>query len=221
MAPLHIYLARHGQTAANAEGRLQGSGLNPPLNERGERQAAALAAALKNDKMDWVITSALERAIQTGNAVAKHHPGAPVLSDARLNEISWGKLDGLKARDTRPMTAPVGDAWSCGDFDAKVPGGESASECKARVMAAFADILRTARERQYRRIFLCLHGGILRVVMAALVDKDLSQMGKFSHANCSYTVIMARLDDSAPEIDPEQVPFLPNRYDIQDHLAGL
>ncbi|KAJ2777043.1 hypothetical protein H4R18_005359 [Coemansia javaensis] len=221
MAPLEIILARHGQTAANAEGRLQGSGLNPPLNERGERQAAALGAALKDGRLDWIVASAMERAIQTADAVAKHHAEAARHSDARLNEISWGELDGVKFGEARPRLSAVVQRWTTGDFDARVAGGESANDGKARVLAAFADILRTARERQYRRIILCIHGRIMRVMMAALVDKDLGKMDKYTHTNCCYNVIRAEVDDSAPGTDPDEVDFVPVRLDVRDHLAAV
>ncbi|KAJ1729811.1 hypothetical protein LPJ61_003339 [Coemansia biformis] len=221
MAVVDIILARHGQTPVNAEGRLQGSRLNPPLNERGERQAKALADALKDEEMDWIVTSALERAIQTGNIAAEHHSAAPLTSDARLNELSWGELDGAKFSEANAVLSDIVGRWNRGDCDAKVPGGESASDAQARILAAFADILQMARERGHRKVLVCLHGRIMRVILAALVDKDLRAMDKYPHTNCCFYHIRAELGDAQADIDPARLPFVTVRLNVRGHLAAL
>ncbi|KAJ2775442.1 hypothetical protein IWQ57_000429 [Coemansia nantahalensis] len=215
-----IILARHGQTAANREGRLQGGSLNPPLNETGERQAEALALALQDEQLDWVVTSAMERAIQTGALAAQYHSAVPLASDGRLNEISWGELDGVKFGDARAGLDAVVGRWRRGDGDAKVPGGESANEARARIRAAFADILKESAERGYGKVLVCLHGRIMRVILAALVDKDLQAMDKYPHTNCCFYQIRTELGD-AQTTDPDSLQFAVVRADVRDHLAAL
>ncbi|KAJ2693186.1 hypothetical protein H4R19_006042 [Coemansia spiralis] len=217
---LDIILARHGQTAANREGRLQGSSLNPPLNETGERQAEALAVALQDAQLDWIVTSGMERAIQTGNLARQYHSAAPLTSDGRLNEISWGELDGVKFGEARTGLKAVVGRWNQGDGDAKVPGGESANEARARIRAAFADILQVAAERGYSKVLVCLHGRLMRVILAALVDKDLRAMERYNHANCCFYQIRTELGD-AQAADPDSLEFTVVRADVRDHLAGL
>ncbi|KAI8321573.1 phosphoglycerate mutase-like protein, partial [Martensiomyces pterosporus] len=190
-----LFLARHGQTAANASSILQGSRLNYPLNEHGHQQAAALAEGLKNQEIDWIITSKLERAIQTAQAVGKYHPGAPFTSDARLNEISWGVLDGTDITKAKPTLNPVVERWKAGDFDARVEDGDSAAECRERSLQAFSDILQEVKEKKYRNVFICIHGRILRVIMATLVAKDLRKMPAFAHTNCCYHHISVELGE--------------------------
>ncbi|KAJ1964295.1 hypothetical protein GGI12_001527 [Dipsacomyces acuminosporus] len=226
MVTVNLFLARHGQTVANAGGILQGSRLNHPLNELGQRQAAALAEGLKDQEFDWIIASVLERAIQTAREVAKYHPDVPFTCDSRLNEISWGVLDGTDGQKAKPTLNPVVQRWNAGDFDAKVEGGDSAAECRERILAAFADILKEAKEKKYKSLFICLHGRILRVIMATLVSKDLTKMPSFTHVNCCYHHIRTCLSDdndsgSQSTIDPGQLVFEPIRIDARDHLASL
>ncbi|KAJ2498413.1 hypothetical protein GGH96_004328 [Coemansia sp. RSA 1972] len=222
MTKLDIYLARHGQTAANAAGILQGSSINPPLNELGRCQANALAIAMKDEKLDWIVTSGLDRAIETANTVAKYHENTPFLSDSRLNEISWGEQDGVKMSEAKIVVDKVSHGWMNGDFDAKIMGGESANEAKARILGAFTDILNVARERNYRKVIVCIHGRIMRVIMGTLVSKDLSKMHHFPHTNCCYHQIRVELDDGTESaVDPEQLTFEPIRIDVRDHLTGL
>ncbi|PIA15231.1 phosphoglycerate mutase-like protein [Coemansia reversa NRRL 1564] len=221
MAVLDIYLARHGQTEANATAIMQGSRINPPLNQRGEKQANALAEAMKDEKLDWILTSGLERAIQTGNRVAKYHSNAPFVSDARLNEISWGEADGQKFSAIGSELNSVLGKWKSGDADAKIKGGESANDGRKRILLAFTDILKISRERDYHKIILCIHGRIMRVIMASLVDKDLSKMQRFSHTNGCYHHIRVDLSDDNADLDPSKLVFEPIRIDVRDHLENL
>ena len=62
---LRIYIARHGQTDWNVEGRLQGD-TNVPLNATGRRQAVELAEQLKGVQLDAIFSSALKRRAHGG-----------------------------------------------------------------------------------------------------------------------------------------------------------
>ena len=59
-----IYLARHGQTPYNEEGRFQGWS-DVPLTRLGERQATELAREVAAIEPGLLVTSSLERARQT------------------------------------------------------------------------------------------------------------------------------------------------------------
>jgi probable phosphoglycerate mutase len=86
-----ILLVRHGESTWNADGRWQGQA-DPPLSERGERQASAAAAAV--GMVDAIVTSDLERAAATGAIIARHLGIEPVLTEPRLRERDAGLLSG-------------------------------------------------------------------------------------------------------------------------------
>ncbi len=82
-----LVLVRHGRTAANAQGLLQGR-LDLPLDELGHAQAAELAKAL--GRPSRVVSSPLRRSRQTAEAL-----GVEVELDERWTELDYGDLDGL------------------------------------------------------------------------------------------------------------------------------
>ena len=116
-----LILVRHGRTAANAAGQLQGR-LDQPLDELGERQALAVAAHV--GAVDEVISSPLLRARQTAEAF-----GRPVNVDERWIEIAYGKYEGMLHGDV------PSEVWNYWRTDANfVPeGGESAAAVDVRV----------------------------------------------------------------------------------------
>ena len=95
-----IILVRHGRTALNAAGMLVGR-LDPPLDDVGERQAAAIGDALKGG-VDRVISSPLLRARQTAARIA-----ADIEVDNRWIEVDYGQYDGV----TRDLEFP-GERWT-------------------------------------------------------------------------------------------------------------
>ena len=116
-----IFLIRHGETAWNAERRLQGH-LDIPLNEEGERQAAALARALAGETVDLIVSSDLSRAASTARAVAERH-GLPLHTDAALRERCFGAFEGL-LYDERESHFPEAYAqWRARDRYARYPDG--------------------------------------------------------------------------------------------------
>jgi broad specificity phosphatase PhoE len=128
-----IVFARHGQTAHNRDGRLQGR-VDVPLSDLGERQAAALGHRYATEPVTRVIASPLQRAYATAAAIAEPH-GLAVEIDERLIELDYGEWDGKALRDVPP------ESWASWRADPSFapPGGERLSEVAARVAAFTSD----------------------------------------------------------------------------------
>jgi broad specificity phosphatase PhoE len=133
-----IILLRHGQTAVNAEGRLQGR-IDAPLTELGRRQAAASAAVASSAAR--VVVSPLLRARQTAEELGLPS-SVPVDVDERWIELDYGEWDG---QPLRSMRTEGWDAWRA-DPGFAPPGGESLVALAARVRAACDDLAGEASE---------------------------------------------------------------------------
>jgi alpha-ribazole phosphatase len=130
-----LIIARHGRTAANAGGLLQGRA-DHPLDDVGERQAARLAAALAN--ITRVVASPLQRAQQTAGAF-----GLPVETDERWIEIDYGGLEGTRLGE---VPDEVWQQWRT-DPDYIPAGGESHRTLFERVTEAAMELLIDAAEQ--------------------------------------------------------------------------
>jgi broad specificity phosphatase PhoE len=128
-----LILARHGQTEANAGGRLQGR-IDNPLTPLGHEQARAIATALKPA---LVVSSPLLRAKQTAG-----YFDADVVIDERWTELDYGEFDGSLITDL-----PLG-MWNHWRSDPgwAPPGGESLVDVGTRVRAACAELAARASD---------------------------------------------------------------------------
>jgi broad specificity phosphatase PhoE len=164
-----IWLARHGETDANAEGRVQGS-LDAPLNECGREQARALAQEAAQLAPRALYTSQLRRARETAEIVGATLGLEPIV-DERFAESHRGEWEGRLIAEIK-----AGDpaAWK-GSLDVdpsfRFPGGESLEEHAARVEAALADVA----EGPLPALVIC-HGGTIRRVLAARTPDGLTDM---------------------------------------------
>lgn len=134
-----LYVLRHGRTAANASGRLLGR-LDVPLDEVGEAQATALAAAV--GPVDRIVASPLTRTRQTAAALATVS-GVEVEIDDRWLELDYGDLDGVPLAD---VPAATWAAWRA-DTAFCPPGGESLADLGVRVREALDDLAADAASR--------------------------------------------------------------------------
>lgn len=132
-----LILVRHGQTAVNAEGRLQGR-IDAPLTDTGRAQAAACARVLPAP--DAVITSPLLRARQTAETIA---PDRPIEVDDRWIELDYGEWDGALLKT---MDQAAWDRWRS-DPSFAPPGGESLQDLAQRVVDACEALAPRAREQ--------------------------------------------------------------------------
>jgi broad specificity phosphatase PhoE len=155
-----IWLARHGETDANAEGRVQGS-IDPPLNDRGREHARELAAAVRGLGLAALYTSQLGRARETAAIVAEAIGLEPRV-DERFAESHRGEWEGRLHVELR---AEDPDGWLAsfdGSSGFRFPGGESLAEHRARVLAALEDVARGPLPA----LVVC-HGGSIRRALEA------------------------------------------------------
>ncbi len=126
-----LILVRHGRTAANASGLLQGR-IDNPLDAHGHRQARALAASLP--VADRIVASPLLRARQTAEALRSTSSG--VETDERWLELDYGQFDGKRFSE---LPAGTWERWR-EDPGFRPPGGETLTELRERVWAACEDL---------------------------------------------------------------------------------
>lgn len=168
-AQLTIYVARHGQTDWNNEGRVQGSTDNP-LNSVGREQAAAIAKALADVKLDAIYTSSHKRARETAAAFEGR---APITAMDEMRERNYGKFEGSSEKDQ----ANVADlkkrrfVWT-DDLE----GGESLENQSKRADTAIAKI--RERHKNGGAILLVGHGGINPLMICNLLGISPAEFAK-------------------------------------------
>ena len=57
MAQRHLYILRHGQTDYNLNRKIQGRGINAPLNDTGRWQASRVAEVLREKPLERLYSS--------------------------------------------------------------------------------------------------------------------------------------------------------------------
>ncbi len=180
----HIVLIRHGETAWNAERRLQGH-LDISLNAEGLRQAGALGAALAGEHFDAIISSDLQRAHQTAVAVAAGR-SVTVAQDPMLRERCYGGFEGLLYADIEQRFPVEFAAWQARDIDSVMPPGarvaESFRQFFERCTTAIAG---HAARHPGRRLALVAHGGVLECAYRAAVGLALDVPRNFPVMNAS------------------------------------
>lgn len=185
-----VYLARHGETDDNAGGRTQGR-REVPLNDRGRRQAAALAEALRDAPLAAVMSSPSERCRETARPVAAAH-GLEVRVDERLLEIDQGDLDGLSFEDMRRDHAEFLRRWRTGDpTDVRMPGGETLGEAQCRVVEALEDL---AREFPEQAVAVVGHNLAIKALLCRALAVPLAGFRRLRTDTGSLAVVEVRLD---------------------------
>lgn len=185
-----ILLIRHGETAWNAERRLQGH-LDIALNAEGERQAAALGAALAGERIDVVVSSDLARARQTAEAIVRARgPSAPdaagLQTDPQLRERCYGGFEGLLYSEIAARFPLEFAAWQARNVDAVLPPGKNQGETfRSFFERATTAILDHAARHPGQTLALVAHGGVLECAYRAALGLPLETPRDFKVHNAS------------------------------------
>lgn len=156
-----LWLARHGETDWNREGRWQGHA-NVPLNERGREQARELADRLAEVPIDVIYASDLARAHETALIVAEKKR-MTVTTDPGLREMDVGRWSGLTSDEVARRFPGMA-----------MHDGETNEQHLARVLDAFT---RIASAHLEQRILVVSHGKTLRVLRRHAAGRPVALLG--------------------------------------------
>ena len=185
--PTRVLAIRHGETAWNVDGRIQGQ-LDVPLNETGRWQVHRLALAMAEEDIAAVYSSDLLRALETAQAVARGS-GDPVVTDTGLRERGFGTFEGMSYAEINERWPDMGERWRRRDPTFGAPGGETLNAFYARSIAAAS---RLAALHPGQTIALVSHGGVMdclyRAATRVALDAPRSwQLGNASINRLLYT----------------------------------
>lgn len=184
MSVTRLCLVRHGETAWNAEGRVQGQ-LDVPLNATGLAQARAVAAALAGEAFGAIYASDLARVRQTAEPAAARL-GIGVRLERALRERHYGifeRLTYVEAKERHPAEyARFRDKDPEFDFVT----GESLKAFAERALACVGALLeRHAGES----VLVFTHGGVLEMVFRHATGRGLSSPRDFEVPNAALNRI--------------------------------
>jgi broad specificity phosphatase PhoE len=178
------YVARHGETDWNREGRYQGQ-LESTLTQLGRTQAVALASALARSGARRVISSPLARCVQTAEPVAAAL-GVEVESDARLLEIAHGTWEGRLRAEIEHADAGRMRAWMQEPASVRFDGGESLDDVAARWLA-FTSSLRGNNED----VVIVTHDVLVRIAVLLAAGRPLTMLWEPRVQNGGYALLSA------------------------------
>ena len=206
-------LIRHGRTSSNANGTLAGWTEGVSLDEVGRRQAADLARRLSGLPVRVLVSSPLQRCVETAQILATSLGGIPVRTDDRLGECRYGSWTGgsLKELAKEPLWRIVQDQPSAARFpDGETFAGESIAEMQARGLQAVREIDASVRadDGPHALWALVSHGDVIKSVLADAAGAHLDSfqrilVGPASLSVVSYTArrpYQVRLNDGGADL---------------------
>lgn len=162
-----VIFLRHGQTDGNQQLRMLGS-IDMPLNPAGVKEAEAFRKTVADFKPDVILTSPLERAMQTAKIIAPG--GVPVVAEPLALERNPGQLEGMNQAEILAACPGAEYIKKRGiNYCVNPPDGESLEQAKKRVEKLFGEILRRYRGQ---KVIIVSHGDLLDMSLA--VQKSLS-----------------------------------------------
>jgi probable phosphoglycerate mutase len=138
-----VILVRHGRTAFNEEGRIQGASDSPltPVGLDQARRVGALIGGLVTAEVTlW--SSPLGRTMRTAQIIKDVAAlTCPVKIDGRLREVSLGSWDGLTQEDIETVSPGACDGATLFDWFFRSPDGESFEAAEARLRDWLEEVL--------------------------------------------------------------------------------
>lgn len=186
MQAVRLIAVRHGETAWNADGRIQGQ-LDIGLNDTGLWQAQRLGRALSEETFHAVHTSDLLRAHQTAQALADV-AALPVQGSMGLRERHLGDFQGRTVPEIEALWPDQYRAWRerVPDF-APSGGGESLLQFRDRVMATVSALASAQAQGQ---IAVVAHGGVMDILYRAATGQELHTPRTWTLANAAINRLL-------------------------------
>ena len=181
---IKIYIARHGETTWNVEGRIQGRS-DPELSLKGYGQSLALLKQLKDRSLSAIYASTLQRSIHTAKPMADHI-GLPIQQEPELDEIAFGRLEGKNLYHFDEELKNEWNRFKDNRFAYRIPGAENYADVANRIQPFMERLL---RDHQSQEILVVGHRVVNRLLIGMLMEFPLDRILKIEQTNdCLYLV---------------------------------
>ncbi len=197
-----LYIIRHGETSWNVMRKIQGA-TDIPLNENGIRLAKITGEKLADVPFDAAISSPLQRAYKTAQLVLGHRE-IPIETDERIQEISFGDLEGeqlLQVDPSHPFFSFFSDAYHY------VPArnGESIYDICDRTHRFYEDLIHREDLRE-KTVLIATHGCAVRALLQPLYgDTDDFWQGGVC-PNCGVNIVEVK-DGKAALLEKDKIYY--------------
>lgn len=186
-------LVRHGHSSANGQGILAGRMPGIHLTEAGVEQAADLARRFAGISVARVVTSPLERCVETATPLAAA-VGAPLTEEPGLLECAYGAWTGRPIAELakEPLWATVQDDPPAARFpDDDRYAAESLSEMAHRAMASVRRIDEEVREEHGdAAVWVAVsHGDLVKAVLAEATGSGLARFQRYTADPASVSAV--------------------------------
>jgi broad specificity phosphatase PhoE len=199
-----LILARHGETAWNAENVFRGRA-DVDLDRVGLKQAELLGKYLSNWELEAIYSSPLRRALDTANMVARYQKVAVRVAEG-LTDFDYGEWQSLPEQEVKKLYPALLNEWHSNPHKVRTPGGESLEDVRRRAVEVVDGIL----SRDHRNVLLVSHRVVIKVLICYLLGLDNSCFWNIRHDVCGITTF-----------DHVDGRFVLTRHNDTSHLREL
>jgi probable phosphomutase (TIGR03848 family) len=175
-----IVLVRHAptpETGSKLTGRLPGVGLGPA----GEELARAAATALADSSPRAIVTSPVQRCVETAAIIAEHHKVEPEI-DPGFEEVDFGRWQGRTLASLRKLKAWRAVQLAPSRF--RFPDGESFVDVQARA----TDALERLATRS-GTVVVCSHADVIKLIISHHLGQPLDAFQRIGISPASISVL--------------------------------
>jgi broad specificity phosphatase PhoE len=162
-----------------------GSRIDMALSPLGLKQAEAVAQWLADTKLDKIYASPMQRVRQTLAPTAAQRCMEPEFMSG-LREMDFGDWTGHRWDQVQSIFGVSAFDWLEIIEANSIPNGETIESLKTRVQEC---LIRIVNAHPHQKVAVFCHGGIIRVMIALLLDMSLMRMAHFNIEYGSISVV--------------------------------
>jgi broad specificity phosphatase PhoE len=187
MSNTTLILIRHAEVEAAYQGVFGGT-IDMNLSPRGEQQAAMLANYLRPQKFDLIFSSPMKRVQQTLAPVLQQPRPTPIILP-KLHEVHFGDWQGLNFPEVKARFGYEAYQWLELLAAGTIPNGENLDGYRRRVDSCLQTIL---QQSQGKTVGVFCHGGVIRMLMALLLNLPFAEMDRIEIEYTSITTVVLK-----------------------------
>ncbi|GAB4186397.1 MAG: histidine phosphatase family protein [Calditrichia bacterium] len=184
---IYFYLIRHGETESNKRNIFRGRA-DVPLNQTGIQQAESLAVELKPISLNMILSSPLQRAVQTAEKISRQK-SVPIIIEEDLTNISLGKWEGQPKEVIRQKFPNLYEMWIREPEKLFFKGMEPLKEVQQRAISVIRKYQKELSHHREAHVAVVTHRAVLKPLIAGLIGIKEPYFWKIHMDTAAYSVI--------------------------------